>query len=88
MTTGGKLAWGLVGIIAILHYDFWLWDSTATIFGFMPVGLAYQAGISFAAAMAWILVTKLDWPHGVEEWADGGGSKPTESEPFASEDPR
>ena len=70
MTNGGKFAWGLVIAAAILHFDFWLWDSTELWFGFLPVGLAYQAGISIAAAIAWLLVVKLDWPEHVEEWAD------------------
>ena len=75
MTGGAKLAWGLVILIAILHFDFWLWDSTSVVFGFLPSGLAYQAGISIAAAIAWTLVVRLDWPDGVEAWAaqDEGG---------------
>ena len=72
MTTGGKLAWGLVLVAAILHYDFWNWTSTELVFGFMPIGLAYQAGISLLAALAWILVIKFDWPHEIEEWANAG----------------
>lgn len=74
MTNGGKMAWGLVGLLTILHFDFWLWDDTTLLFGFMPKGLAYQAGISLGAAFAWVLVTRLDWPHGVEEWADQGSN--------------
>lgn len=72
MTSGGKLAWGLVIAIAILHYDFWYWESTDVVFGFLPVGLAYQAGISIAAAIAWLLVVRLDWPEHIERWADEG----------------
>jgi len=72
MTSGAKFAWGLVVLVAILHFDFWLWDSTSVVFGFLPTGLAYQAGISLAAAIAWTLVVRLDWPEGVEEWASGG----------------
>ncbi len=69
MTTGAKFAWGFVVLIAILHFDFWLWDSTSVVFGFLPTGLAYQAGISLAASVAWVLVIRFDWPDGVEEWA-------------------
>jgi len=72
MTTGGKCAWGFVVLLAILHFDFWLWDSTSVVLGFLPTGLAYQAGISVAASIAWALVVKLDWPEGVEEWAAAG----------------
>lgn len=72
MSKGGKLAWGLVLLVAILHYDFWNWGRTTLVFGFMPVGLAYQAGISILAGIAWALVVKLAWPRRVEEWASSG----------------
>ena len=79
MSTAGKLAWGLVLVAAILHYDFWNWESTALVFGFVPVGLAYQAGISILAAIAWALVVRFAWPDQVEEWAAAGGTS-TEAE--------
>ena len=72
MSSKGKLAWGIVFLLAILHYDFFLWESTTLLFGFFPIGLAYHAGISIAAALAWFLVVKFDWPDGVEEWASAG----------------
>lgn len=79
MSTGGKLAWGLVLVAGVLHYDFWNWGRTTLVFGFLPIGLAYQAGISILAAIAWALVVRLAWPERVEEWAGGrdagGGSK-------------
>ena len=74
MTTAGKLAWGLVLLAAILHYDFWNWGETSLVFGFMPTGLAYQAGISILACVAWTLVVKFAWPDRVEEWASAGDS--------------
>jgi hypothetical protein len=72
MSSMGKVAWGLILFLAIIHYDFWLWDSTTLLFGFFPLGLAYHAGISIAAATAWFLVTRFAWPDDVEEWASGG----------------
>jgi hypothetical protein len=75
LTTAGKLAWGLVLLAAILHYDFWNWTTTEVVFGFMPVGLAYQAGISLLAGLAWTLVIKFAWPGEVEEWANAGESE-------------
>ena len=80
MSERGKLAWGLVLLVGILHYDFWLWDADGVVLGFLPVGLAYQAGISIAAAIAWALVVRFAWPDAVEEWAsgdDGKGSGPS-----------
>ena len=38
-----RLAWGLVAVIAILHYDFWFWDDRTLVFGFVPIGLFFQA---------------------------------------------
>ncbi len=75
-STAFKVVWGAVVVLAVLHYDFWYWDDTSVIFGFLPVGLAYQAGISIAASIAWALVMWNDWPDEVEEWA----SEPADSE--------
>ena len=69
---GARLAWGFVLILAILHYDFWNWESTELVFGFLPIGLAYQALISLLAGVAWLCVVKLAWPQDVEDWADEG----------------
>ena len=74
MSSAGKLAWGLVLLAAILHYDFWNWDDTSLVFGFVPIGLAYQAGISILAGIAWTLVVKFAWPDQVEEWANAGAN--------------
>ena len=71
MSTGGKLAWGVVIAAAILHTDLWAWKDESLVFGFVPWVLAYHAGISILAAVAWALVLRYDWPHGVEEWAAG-----------------
>ena len=47
----------------------WNWDSTSVVFGFMPTGLAWQAGISLAAAAGWALMMRVAWPTRVEDWA-------------------
>ena len=65
-----RLAWGIVVLLAILHYDFWLWDDPSLVFGFVPVGLAYHAVISLAAGIAWWLVVRFAWPSHIEEWAE------------------
>jgi len=74
MTTAGKLAWGVVIAAGILHTDLWAWDNTELVFGFVPWALAYHAGVSLLAAIAWALVVHFDWPDGVEEWAAGDGT--------------
>ena len=70
MSSTGKFAWALIALLAILHYDFWNWEDRSLMFGFMPIGLFYQALISIGAAVAWALVVKFAWPTHIEEWAD------------------
>ena len=70
LSGSGKLAWALVALLAVLHYDFWNWDDRSVVFGFLPVGLLVQALISLGAAVAWALVVRCAWPTHVEEWAD------------------
>ena len=50
------IVWLLVLAIAILHYDFWLWSDRSLLFGFLPVGLAYHAGLSAASGLVWDVV--------------------------------
>ena len=73
MSNAGKLAWGFILLLGILHWDFWFWSDRTLLFGFMPIGLAYQAAISLFAAIGWALVIKCAWPTDVERWADEGG---------------
>jgi hypothetical protein len=75
MSNAGKLAWGLVIVAAILHTDLWAWEDDRLVFGFVPWALAYHAGISILAAVAWALVVRFDWPGGLEEWADTGDER-------------
>jgi len=56
------VVWGLVVLLLILHQDNWFWDDNTLVFGFMPVGLLYHAGISVAAAFTWYLATIFAWP--------------------------
>lgn len=75
MSNAGKLAWGLVIVAAILHTDLWAWEDDRLVFGFVPWALAYHAGISILAAVAWALVVRFDWPIGIEEWASSGDER-------------
>ena len=70
MSTAGKLAWGFILLLGILHWDFWFWSDRTLLFGFMPIGLGYQAAISILAAVGWALVIQFAWPRNVEQWAD------------------
>ncbi|MAG63401.1 hypothetical protein CMO84_07760 [Candidatus Woesearchaeota archaeon] len=70
----------MVVVLAVLHQDVWNWDSKALVLGFIPVGLAYHALYSVAAALMWMAALRWAWPSGVEAWAnetgeDGEGSQ-------------
>ena len=53
---------GLVLLLLILRQDNWLWSDGTLVFGFMPIGLVWQAGISIAASATWFLATRIAWP--------------------------
>jgi len=71
------VVWLLVLTCAILHYDPWYWDDRSVVFGFMPVGLAYHAGLSVVSAIVWALAVRFAWPSKVEAWADQPASPET-----------
>ena len=74
MSTAGKLAWAFILFLGIVHWDFWYWSDKTLMFGFMPIGLLYQALISIGASLGWVMVIKFAWPTNVERWADAGGA--------------
>lgn len=66
-----KIIWGAVILLAILHKDFWWWDDTTIVFDFLPIGLAYHAGISIFASILWALAVVYAWPDDLEAEAEG-----------------
>ena len=52
----------LVILLIILHHDVWNWDNKEPVFGFMPMALLWQSGISIGAGVTWFLATKIAWP--------------------------
>jgi hypothetical protein len=69
------LIWLLVIILIIIHQDFWYWEDATLVFGFLPIGLAYHAGISIAAGIVWTLACQFAWPEGIDDFdneAEGG----------------
>jgi len=56
----------LIALLLIFHQDNWNWEDPTLVGGFMPIGLAYHAGISMAAAFVWFLATLFYWPKEVE----------------------
>ena len=69
-TAGRKLIVILALALAILHQDFWFWDSDTLVLGFLPIGLAYHAMYSIVAACLWALAIKIAWPHHLEAVAE------------------
>lgn len=52
----------LVLLLLILHQDNWFWTDGRLVFGFMPIGLVWHAGLSIAASLTWFLTTRIAWP--------------------------
>ena len=57
-------------LLGVLHQDFWNWGNSGLVFGFLPVGLAYHACYSLAAAALWAFAIKFAWPSEIVAWAD------------------
>ncbi len=54
-----------------LHQDFWFWRSASPLlFGILPVGLAYHAAYTVAAAALMWLLARLAWPAQLEREAE------------------
>lgn len=58
-------------LLGMIHQDFWLWNDPTLVFGFLPIGLAYHALHSIAAAAVWFLAVKHAWPEELESFAQG-----------------
>lgn len=73
-----KLIYGLIILLLILHQDFWWWDDSETIvFGCIPIGLAYHAGVSLAAAALWAMAVKFCWPTEADVAEEGSAAART-----------
>jgi hypothetical protein len=58
----------MVIAIYILHQDFWNWKKAEPlVFGFLPIGLAYQAGYSILAAAMMAVLIRTIWPKHLED---------------------
>jgi hypothetical protein len=55
-------------VLYLLHQDIWFWRTAhPLVFGFMPIGLFYQACFSIAAALLMWLLVKFAWPDHLEQ---------------------
>ena len=43
-----------------------LFNSTTFLFGFLPIGIAFQVFISLAATALWVVLVKFCWPRHLE----------------------
>ncbi len=70
-----------VVLVYLLHQDFWNWTrAEPLVFGFLPVGLAYQAGYSILAAIVMAFLVKFAWPKHLENVEPEESRKPTNSD--------
>jgi hypothetical protein len=66
----------VVVALYILHQDFWFWRTAhPLVFGFVPIGLFYQAIFSVAASLVMWLLVKYAWPSHLEREVEQGKSK-------------
>ena len=60
-----------VVVLYVLHQDWWFWRTAhPMVFGFVPIGLFYQACFSGAAALVMWLLVKFAWPGHLEREVD------------------
>ena len=58
----------LVAVVYVLHQDFWNWkEAYPLVFGFLPIGLAYQAGYSVLASAMMAVLVWTAWPKHLED---------------------
>ena len=58
----------LIVAVYLLHQDSWNWrKADPLVFGFLPIGLAYQAGYSVLAAILMTVLVKFAWPKHLEK---------------------
>jgi len=62
-----KLFWIALVVLIMLHHDCWLWSDGTLLFGFLPIGLAYHAGISLAAGILWAVAAFYAMPEVFED---------------------
>ena len=69
--------WLALLALFVVHHDWWFRDDSRLVFGFLPVGLAYQAGISLAAAGLWAWAVFGVWPELFDAEEDGSTDRQT-----------
>lgn len=63
-------------VLYALHQDIWFWRTAhPLVFGFIPIGLFYQAMFSVAASLMMWLLVKYAWPAHLEREVEQSQSK-------------
>jgi hypothetical protein len=58
----------LIMAVYAAHQDIWNWSkSDPLVFGFLPIGLAYQAAYSIVASAMMAVLVAFAWPKHLEE---------------------
>jgi hypothetical protein len=68
------LVWGLIVFLVVIHQDVWNWNNDTLVFGFIPLTLAYHAGISIAASVVWLIAATNTWPSDLDESSSDAAS--------------
>lgn len=76
--SGTKLIWIGVVVLIALRQDLWFWNDPSLVLGILPIGLAWQIGISIAAAALWYTATRIAWP-AEESYENAGVNKSNDS---------
>jgi hypothetical protein len=67
-------------VLFVLHQDFWLWDDSTLLAGFLPVGLAYHALYCIVTGLLMYLLVTQAWPDETETFAEGGADSEADPE--------
>ena len=63
----------IVLIVLVLRHDYWWWDDARPLlFGFLPVGLWWQAVVTLLAAGTMWMLVKFAWPGHLEKSDERG----------------
>ncbi len=81
-----KIIVALITLLLIVRQDFWWWDrAEPLLFGVIPIGLTWQAGISIAASLSWLAAVAWCWPVQLEVEDSAGPGPSSGANPVARE---
>lgn len=57
-----RVPWLILTVLVVIHHDFWFWNDSSLLSGWMPVGLAWHIALSIVAAGFWLFAVQTAWP--------------------------